>query len=615
MDSDHTLPPLDDASRKSAPVFVDSQHTQGGNALTKERTLSNISTLESLLRYFSASERLALYVLTILFALSTLALLAGLNAAVSTVVPTRGGSLAEGEVGPARFINPILSMSQADQDISALVYSGLLRALPDGRLIPDLAASYTVSEDGTTYTFVIREDAQFHDGKPVTADDVIFTIQSAQNPEVKSPHRADWEGVTISAPDIRTIEFKLSHPYAPFIYNTTLGILPKHLWHTTPPEEFPFSRLNTHPIGSGPYQISNFTEDATGAATRYDLAPAKRFTLGGPNLKRISFVFFPSESDMIKAFNDGSIDAIAGLASANVPQITREDASIITAPLPRLFGVFFNQNHSPVLADASVRAALDAAIDKEALVQKVLGGYGVALRGPIPPGVLSVAANSTTTAPSQPTDIASSTARSDAARAILGQGGWKFDSSAGAWTKKNQPLTFTLATADEPELIATANSVARSWSDAGIPVNVQVYPIAELNTNVIRPRSYDAILFGEIVGREGDLFAFWHSSQRNDPGLNLAMYANSKADALLAQARATTDVEERQQLWRQFSDLVVEDHAAVFLYAPEFIYAAPEGVHGIELGALTAPAERFLNVYDWYTDTERVWDVFVNKTR
>jgi peptide/nickel transport system substrate-binding protein len=139
--------------------------------------------------------------------------------------------------------------------------------------------------------------------------------------------------------------------------------------------------------------------------------------------------------------------------------------------------------------------------------------------------------------------------------------------------------------------------------------------LSELNTSIIRPRSYDAILFGEVVGREGDLFAFWHSSQRNDPGLNLAMYANAKADSLLTQARATTDQKQRDTLYEQFAAVVQKDSAAVFLYAPNFLYVVPNNIRGIELGALTTPGERFINVFEWYTDTERVWEIFANTNK
>jgi peptide/nickel transport system substrate-binding protein len=576
-----------------------------------------LSTLETAFKRFSPGERLALYLLITLLSLATLVLVEHVDTMVSVVVPVQGGALIEGETGPARFINPLLANSQADQDLSALVYSGLMRALPDGSIVPDLAKSYQISSDGRTYTFTLRLGATFQNGTTLTAADVLFTIQEAQDSSINSPRRADWTGVAVSSPDPETIVFTLPHAYAPFIEDTTLGILPKSLWQNVSAEEFPFSPLNTRPVGSGPYKISNVATDSTGAATRYDLVPFSNYTLGAPYLSRISFVFFGSEQDMLKALNNGQINAIAGISPSDVASVKSKTTSLIKVPLPRVFGVFFNQSHNDVLTDASVRAALDAATDKPGIVTESLSGGGTVLNGPIPPGVVGNTSAATpqplsavafaTSSPSQPSSQSTLAA---AARTILQKGGWTFNESTGSWTKNKKTLAFTLATADQPELVASANALAADWKAAGINVTVQVYPLAQLNTNVIRPRAYDALLFGEVVGPELDLYAFWHSSQRMDPGLNLAMYANSKTDALLSQARATTDSDTRGTLYQQFASLLVKDTPAVFLYAPDFLYAVPQNVQGIQIGSLASPAGRFANVYQWYTDTEYVWSIF-----
>jgi peptide/nickel transport system substrate-binding protein len=603
-----------------------------GDTLTKHRRLRHLSVLEDMLHAFSPGERLALYILSALLAVSALILLADVNRGVSVDIPTRGGTLTEGEVGTARFINPLLTLSQADTDLAQLVYSGLMRALPDGTYVPDLASSYEISPDGTTYTFHLRHDVRFHDNTPVTAADVLFTVATAQNSDMKSPRRADWEGVVATAPDTGTVVFKLPHAYAPFIENATLGILPKHIWQDVSAEEFPFNPANTHPIGSGPYKIAAVATSDTGSATQYDLVPFDSFALGAPYLKRITFVFFSNSDDMLKAWNARDIDAMAGTSPSDLAALKRTDTNVVRTALPRVFGVFFNQNHSPAMQDSAARAALNAAVDTQAIVDSVLNGYGMTLTGPIPPGVTGTVTPATPQGLSKTAVSAatSSATLADSARAILARGGWTFDTKSGTWKKKsasskggpssggkvgsasggNLELSLTLATADQPELVATAQAVANYWRAAGVAVSVHIYPLSELNATVIRPRAYDALLFGEVVGRSLDLFAFWHSSQRNDPGLNLSMYANSRADSLLAQARATTVPSEREKLYGQFAALVVKDQPAVLLYVPEFIYIVPQNLKGIELGAITTPSERFLNTYLWYTDTEHVWSIF-----
>lgn len=587
--------------------------------LTKVRRIPRLSRIEGMLRGFSPGERMILYACAAIMSVSALAILAGISVSASVTVPSRGGELTEGEIGPARFINPLLTLSGADEDIAALVYSGLMRALPDGSLVPDLASGYEVSEDGATYTFTLRPDAVFHDGQPVTSADVLFTIQTAQNAEYKSVHRADWEGVAVSAPDERTVVFRLPHAYAPFLENAALGILPKHLWAGISAQEFPFSPANTRPVGSGPFMISKVSTDATGAPTRYELVRFPRYALGRPYLSKITFVFFPNQEAEIAAWNAGGIDAVAGVSPEALAGLTRQDAGIVRAPLPRVFGVFFNQNKAPALADASARKALEAALDKEAIVAQVLHGYGETIDGPIPPGPLASGTGAKPqplSAPSSETTSESGAAeRAEAAREILRKGGWEFDEAEAVWKKGKLVLAFTIATADEPELAATANAVAAQWQAAGASVSVHVYPLSELNTVVIRPRNYDAILFGEVVGRTLDLFAFWHSSQRNDPGLNLAMYASSRADSLLSEARATTDEKKRLELYGEFAQEIAADRPAVFLYVPEFVYLVPPRLSGMEIGSLTTPAERFLGAYRWYTDTERVWSIFSDEKR
>src|SRR3989344_379567 len=147
-------------------------------ALVKSRRVRYLSDIESLLATLSPAERLLLYIFTTALAIATLALLAGVNAKTSVVVPAPGGTLTEGVIGSARFINPLLAISEPDRDLAYLVYSGLTRISPNGSIIPDLASSYEISDDGLTYTFTLRPDLTFHDGSSLTTVDIVFTIHA-----------------------------------------------------------------------------------------------------------------------------------------------------------------------------------------------------------------------------------------------------------------------------------------------------------------------------------------------------------------------------------------------------------------------------------------------------
>jgi peptide/nickel transport system substrate-binding protein len=557
----------------------------------------------------------ALFVfLSTILIVSAVVLVYTLNSQLIVAIPGYGGGLSEGIIGSPRFINPVLAISDADRDLSILVYSGLLRATPEGDYTPDLAESYTVSPDGLEYTFILRKNATFHDGTPVTAEDVLFTVAKTQDPALKSPMRANWNGVVAEAIDPHTVRFTLKSPYAPFVQNVTLGILPKHLWQNVSAEEFPFSELNVSPIGSGPFKVNAISRTASGIPSSYDLRAFSKYTLGKPYFSYMTFKFYQSETALAEALGRGDVEAASGLSPTTLKSVP--NANIVRAPLNRVFGVFFNQNQSEVLRDLDVRKALSSSIDQKALVDEVLGGYGTPLSGPIPPNILPAASTAMPATPAV-NQAATSTDRTTLARERLLAKGWKLGSD-GVLTKttgkgtstKTVRLAFSLSTGNVPELRAAAEYLRREWAKVGVEVDVKIFDQGDLSQNVIRPRKYDALLFGEVVGRELDLFAFWHSSQRNDPGLNIALYANSTADKVLEQLRETGADTERVQLYAKFAAEVTKDIPAIFLYAPDFVYSIPQDIVGADLGFIETPSDRFLSVPSWHRETDYVWPIF-----
>jgi peptide/nickel transport system substrate-binding protein len=336
-------------------------------------------------------------------------MLAGVSLALTTQIPARGGSYSEGIVGSPRFVNPVLAVSETDRDLSVLIFSGLMRMNPDGTLDPDIAESYKISEDLLTYTFTLKEDARFQDGSKVTPEDVVFTVRTAQNPDIKSPRRADWEGVNVVATDDRTVVFTLSQPYALFLENTSLGILPKKLWEKITPEEFPFTTLNTNPVGSGPYDVVSVRENSSGIPVEFTLRAFE-------NGVRVPFIthfvvrFYTDEEGLENALNKGEVRAGS---SVNPAAITRE-VEIHEAIFGRVFGVFLNQNQNTLFAESAVREALNHSLDKKQIIDTVLSGYGSEIEGPLPPLTKDIS----------PKENPESS-RVEEAREILRTNGWK----------------------------------------------------------------------------------------------------------------------------------------------------------------------------------------------
>ena len=558
---------------------------------------------------FSPSEKAVFYAFFGAVFLTSLYFLYKVNDSFLVEIPRRGGTMTEGIVGAPRFINPLLSFSEADRDLTSLVYAGLLKATPEGSLVPHLAEEYSISEDGLVYSFKLRDNAYFHNGEKVTADDVIFTVEKAIDPFVKSPRRANWQDVTVEKISDLEVKFALKKPYSPFLENATLGILPKSLWKNIDPEQFPFSELNGKPVGAGPYKVNNVRRGSGGTPTYISLSSFDKYVWGEPWIKEIIIRFYPNTKSLLEAYKDGEISALNSISPEEGIVLKGEGAEVIATPLPRIFGIFFNQNKAPVLANKEVREALNISVDKKAVVEKVLLGYGKAIENPVPEGILK----DLRPEGSEGEDL-SGEERILKASNLLQKNGWTWNEEKGAREKKikkeTQILSFSISTSNAPELKETALLLKEMWEKIGAKIELKFFDTGDLNQSVIRPRKYDSLLFGEVVGRELDLYAFWHSSQRNDPGLNISSYTSIKADKLLEEARVISDKSKRNEDYLKLEEEIRKDVPAVFIYSPDFLYVVSPQVKGFRMEYVTMPEERFLNINEWYMKTEKVWEIF-----
>jgi peptide/nickel transport system substrate-binding protein len=540
----------------------------------------------------TGSEALAFGAFALVAAIAAVWGLLDLQSRVSTIVPARGGEIIEGAIGVPRLINPLLAASDADRDMVALVYSGLVRIDASGEVIPDLAESYEVSQDGLEYRFKLR-DTTFHDGTPVSSADVAFTIERAISPSLKSPKRAAWEGITVETPDPRTVIFKLAQPYPRFIENATLGILPKRLWGGLADEAVPHSILNAEPIGTGPFKVRELVRTDAGIPASYILDAFENFALGEPFIRSIDLRYYPDTESLAIALDAGEIDAAHGLATHALTELSREDLSTLTASLPRLFGAFYNQSKNASLTDVRVRHALDLAIDREAITTDIFNGFADVRTAPFM--IDSV----------HTFDLEAAGEQLDAAGWNLIDGIRRKGEDASA-----QALELELTTPDAGELPRVADALAEQWRRLGIVVEVRVVDQASISA-VIRPREFQVLLFGQAVGWNPDLYAFWHSSQRLDPGLNVAGYVNSTADKALVGARAARDKDGLLGYHESFLKEFEADAPAAFLFSPRFAYVLSREIKGAELGRITTPSDRFSMVHTWYIATDSVWNAFV----
>lgn len=573
------------------------------------KPIAALNALRYVARRLPFREKIFFVLLVFLLAFSAFSVVVSMSSAYAREVPAEGGSFTEGIIGTPRFINPLIAISDSDRDLTMLVYSGLLRPDGNGGLMPDLAERYEISEDGMTYTFTIREHALWHDGRPVTSDDVLFTVREAKNPSLKSPKRANWEGVEAEKVDDRVVRFRLRRPYAPFLENATLGILPKHLWEGATAERMALSEFNINPVGSGPYKVQKVLRNSSGIITAYALSANNQFLLGKPFIKHLTLKFYPSEDELITAYNNGFVDAASSISPQRIGEVRKNGNKLHALNLPRVFAVFLNQNTAPAFAELAVRKALAQSIDKERVIAEVFSGYATALSGPIPSGTFGAPERGKPTMP----DVQN-------IRASLEKAGWKFNEERGVLEKLSRgkkllELSFSLATSNSPDLVATAQLLKSAWEQLGAKVAIRIFELGDLNQRVIRPREYDALLFGEVVGLDPDPFAFWHSSQRNDPGLNIALYANITVDRLLEEARMNVNLEKRKVTYKKFQQEIRDDMPAVFLYSPQYLYMLPERVRGVNVSSIAVPSDRFVQIYNWFTETRKIWPIFIPKIK
>ncbi len=564
------------------------------------------------------------FITSVIIALITMiCLLQKVNNSFMVTIPSGGGTITEGIIGMPILVNPVLALSDADKDLTAIVYSGLMRKMPDGTFIPDLAESYTVSEDGMTYTFILKKDLKFHDGTALTSDDVIFTIEKIKDVLIKSPRKARWDGVQVEKKDAGTVVFTLKQPFISFMDNTTIGILPVHIWKNVTASEFGLSPINIKAIGSGPYQIESVSKNNDGIPEIYKLKRFANFALGVPHIQYMNIISYANEKDLIQDLLSHTIDQAGGLSPENAIKIENSKYTIHTATLPRIFGLFYNSTANKIFNDKVIIRAFNQVLDRKAIVNEVLGGYGVAIYSPIPETIIRDDLNANREESSL-----------DDIKSTLDKNGWvvgadgirvKGGKTTVTQTKKvgkktvtqkvvvnGGPITrlaFSLTTGDTPELNKASSLIKDQLEKIGAEVTIKVYETGPLN-QLIRTRNYESLFFGQIVNHESDLFSFWHSSQKNDPGLNIALYSNKNVDTILEAAQKTLNRDNRISKYKNLINEFNNDTPALLIYSPKYLYATSSKLNNIMLDTLTTPSDRFISLYTWYADTDRVWKIF-----
>ncbi len=662
-------------------------------------TFPSFSQWKQIFKVLKRKEKITLLSLFVLAAGSLIFLITNFYISNTKVVPAFGGIYVEGVIGQPRFINPIYGeTNDIDRSLIDLVFSGLMNYDKDGKIVNDLVDSYNISDDGKTYSFTLKNNIFWHDGRPLTADDVIFTIKTIQNSDYKSPLRANWIDVDVEKVSDKSFNFILKQPYNSFLENCTVKIIPQHIWENISPENFTLSSYNLQPIGSGPFAFTNLNQTKTGFIDTLNLESNRKYYNKPSFISTISFKFFEKIEDLTKAANAGTINGFnVASSNKNVPDIEKEiqqgwpkneTFSIYSFSLPRYFAVFFNNQKSSIFSDPNIREALTYSVNKSELIQKISSETKTKITtvdSPIlpdfygyqnPTNVYGFDTNQAkalldkskfldngqgqrqkaiTKKPAfqfksylkigskgtEVTQLQGCLSRlDDNFKTILssetnGTFGKATDSAVTEFQKKYLPditatgetgpstrkklnelcitptenvqiLKFTLVTINQPQLLEVANLLKNYWEAIGVSVDINAVSITDLKP-IIKDRNYDALLYGETLGTEPDLYPFWYSSQKQDPGLNLSLYENKDVDKLLKDARQTLDDSQKEQDLEKLQDIIIGDAPALFLYNPDYIYWSSDAVQNIDTTKIADPAKRFSNITNWFINTKRAW--------
>ena len=589
----------------------------------------------------------------------------GIVLAYQVEAPAVGGKYIEGVVGSPRLVNPLFaSLNDVDMDLSRLIYSGLMRYTRDQKLTPDLAASYEISEDKKSYTFSLKTDVTWHDGKPFTARDVIYTMDLIQEPAAGSPLLLSFQGVKVEVLDDYTVRFTLPEPFPSFLASLTVGILPEHIWSSTPPEQIRLAKANLQPIGTGPFVWKSGAKNDLGFITRFVLVRYVNYYRSIPYLEELTFDFF-SEYDgvggAINALRDQKVSGLNFVPTVLRERVERKHINLYTLQLPQYTALFFNKDKNLGLDSKEIRIALGRVLDKNRIIREALHNEGAAIGGPLLPGFPGYEENLTEgimpieeanaildkiwkritpeeyktflikqlQAEHQAGDVVTSSTESNTASSTFAAATSTITSTTTEVTdveieeivksemndaqlfyrqnKEGKIFTIRLVTADTAEYKQAARLVAGFWQELGVKTEIKFINAKDISREALKNRDYDVLLYGVIIGGDPDQYPFWHSSQINYPGLNLARYANKKVDELLVKIRQTDAAGETVKLYVELQKLILDDAPAFFLYTPTYTYAQSDNIKGFDVKSISHPSDRFANVTDWYIKTKGEW--------
>lgn len=517
----------------------------------------------------------------------------GLQAAYLVIKPTSGGVYNEGVIGNIKNVNPIFASSSADSSVSALLFASLLTYDENNQLIGDLAKEWKGDASSKVYTVTLRDDAYWHDGQKITADDVVFTYKSIQNPDTKSPLYTTWRGVKVEKVDDLTVRFTLPNAYSPFAHLLTTGLIPEHVLKDVPKDQLRSSKFNTQEaIGSGPFKLKTVTVDkSTNKALSETISLVKnpQYHRGPVQLDGFTIKTYPDEKALKNALNNK--DVVGALVD---PKDNQND-NVMRFNQTSAVMIFMNTSR-PLLSDVKMRQALLQATDPYKISSQ-LSYPTTAVRSPLLKGQIGYN-----------DELLQQKPNPDAVNTTLNELGWLWGEDEPYRKKDGKELTLQFVSENTTDYAAFSEEIQKQWSQYGIKTNVVLENSDDISTTSLATKDYDILMYAINIGADPDVYVYWHSSQAKPeakPGYNFSMYSSTKADQSLEDGRSRQDESLRAVKYKSFLETWRKDVPAIGLHQPKITYTTNIPVYNLNEMTLNTAAERFKNVYNWQVNTTK----------
>ena len=512
--------------------------------------------------------------------------------ALKDASPAQGDTFIEASIGNVSALIPNIANDSASHDVGGQIYSGLVTYDKDLKLIPELAESWTFSPDCRNLTFRLRKNVRWHDGKPFTADDVVFTHATMTNPKTPTAYREDFEAVEkIEVIDPHTLQITYKTPYAKALQSWSMYMLPRHLLESYMKEgklrEAPQNR--TSPVGTGPYRFKEWKSGEKVVLT----ANHDYYEVGRPYISRIVYRIIPSQATIFLELKAKGVDG-ASLTALQYKRQTEYPAfkkayNRFRYPSNSVTYFAFNLK-DPRFADKRVRHAIAQAINKQELMDHVILGLGRNATGPYLPGTWAFNPE----VKALPYDLTR-------ARQLLAEAGWRDKDADGYLMKDGKPFAFEILTNQgNDERKKVAEIIQAALRELGLKVDLRMVEWATLLKEHVRKRNFDVFVLGWGLGRDPDMTALFHSSKTRPEDFNVASYANQEVDGLLERGRATCFQDERAKYYHRVHEILADEIPVIFLYHRDALPEVTARVRGVK----PSPSGIMYNFQEWYVPRE-----------